>query len=106
MRTLNQLPCIALLTGNQLRLVRNPTNGCRINENLRARERRRPCAFGKPLVPTDKCPHSCVTRLKARKAEITRSKIKLFVVEWIVWNVHLAIDTRDRPIGVDDHRSV
>src|SRR6185369_12570246 len=106
MRALNQLPCVALLTGNQFWLIGNPADRSGVNENLRPRQCRRARAFGKPLVPTHKRADFCVTRLKAWKSEIARGEVEFFIVERIVRDVHLAVDAGDRVIGVEDHGSV
>ena len=69
-------------------------------------KRGQPRGFGIPLVPTDAGADAAEPRVEAAESKIARREIKLFIVERIVGNVHLAIHARGAAVGVEDHRRV
>jgi len=96
-----------------------PANRRRIEENVRAEERRDARGLGEPLIPADqhadvrvaRLPHAKPVRLRRRahggvRVRITGREVVLLVKERVVGDVHLAIHAEQRPIGVDDRRGV
>ncbi len=85
---------------------RMPPDGCGKEENLGAAHGGEPGRLGIPLIPADQDADLRVARLPGPKAKIAGSEVKLLVKEGIVRDVHLAVFPQQRPIGVDDRRSV
>src|SRR5262245_48199288 len=86
----------------ELRLFcRMPSNGSGIREDVRSLQRRQPRAFGVPLIPADECANAAVLSVKSFEAEIARREVELLVVQRIVGNVHLAVDSADAAIAVE-----
>src|SRR5215217_4167510 len=106
MTTLNRFPRGVLRLIHLLLFVREPADGCRVEQKLGAAERRQPGRFRKPLVPTDKRADLAVGGVMRLKAEIAWREIKLLVVKRIVWDMHLAILARDLAGRVDHHGRV
>ena len=84
-----------------------PADGRRIKDDLSARPRR---SAGPPSgyhwSQQTQVPMRPKRVSKLRKSKIARREIKLFVVERVVGNVHLAIDARRAAVGVENHRRV
>src|SRR5262249_37027829 len=91
-RALNCAPRFSLNRPAEFLFVRMPANSGRIEEDARASHRSKPCAFGVPLIPTDKRSDSADRCVKSSKAEITRREVEFLVVRRIIRYVHLAID--------------
>src|SRR5439155_5167011 len=87
-------------------LIRQPTNRSRIEQKLRAGERGQTRRFRKPLVPANQRADFAMLRLMSLKAKIARCEIKLFVIERIIGNVHLAILARDLSVSIDGYRRI
>src|SRR6266446_5634991 len=71
--------------------------------SLQCREAR---AFGIPLVPADEGAELSGGGVEGLETEIAGSEIKLFVVERIVGNVHLAVDAPHHAIRIEDRGRV
>src|SRR5579862_4643673 len=99
-RTLDGFPRVELRGPEFLFFPGVPANAGGIKDHLRALERCQPRAFGIPLVPTDLHADAAIFRIKIRKAEISRREIKLFVIERVIRDVHFAIFTEKRAIGI------
>src|SRR5881394_1777262 len=83
-----------------------PADGRGIKENLRPLQRRETRAFGIPLVPANQHADLRVAGLPRFETEVAGREIKLFVVQRVVGNVHLAVDAEQRTVRVDDRRRV
>src|SRR5262245_24358538 len=92
-----------------------PADRRRIEEHLRAKERRNACGLRIPLVPADEDADGGITRFPdlesvgftgalavVIKMAIAGREVILFVIEGIVRNVHLAVDAEKRPVRIDD----
>jgi hypothetical protein len=79
-----------------------PTDGGWIEKNFRALHRGQTRGFGIPLVPADEDANFAVLRLPGAKAEVARSEIKFFVIKRVVGDMHLAIETEEGTVGIDD----
>src|SRR5439155_16868872 len=104
--SLNQFPGALLVRSVFLLFLRVPADGGGIKQYLSPLQRRETRAFGIPLVPTDEHADLRVPGLPRFETEIARREIKLFIVQRVVGNVHLAIDAEQRTAGVDDRRRV
>src|SRR5258708_20070376 len=87
-------------------LRRMPPDGGGVEENGGSQERREPRPFGIPLVPADERPQPASRSVERLEAEVSGSEIKLFVIERIVGDVHLAVETARRSIGVEEGSGV
>ena len=105
-RALNGAPRIVLRLAVLRLLVGMPADRRRIEEHVRALQRRQPCALGIPLVPADQRAELAEVGLEGLEAQIAGREVELLVVERIVGDVHLAIDAVELAAAVDDGRSV
>src|SRR5262249_21337072 len=71
--------------------ARMPTDGRRIEENLRATKSRKTRALGVPLIPTDQRADLVIPCVEGLEPEVTGREVKLLVKERIVGDVHLAV---------------
>ena len=83
-------------------LRRVPPNGSGIKQNIGALQSREPRTLGIPLIPANQRAHLADRRVKRAKAQVARSEIKFFVIERIVGNVHLAVDSPQAPASIND----
>src|ERR1700692_1485529 len=83
-----------------------PANSGGVEQNAGSPEAGEARAFGIPLVPADEHANAAVAGVKIRKTQIAGREIKLFVIERIIGNMHLAIDAQQRAVGVEDRRGV
>ena len=103
-RALDGAPGI-MLRLSELGLLRGmPSDGCRIKENAGSLQRGEARAFGIPLIPADERAEFSGGGVEGLEAEIAGSEIKLFVVERIVGNVHLAVDAAQRAVGIAESK--
>src|ERR1035437_1476491 len=106
MRPLDGAPGI-VLSRAELSLLRwMPSDRCGIKQNARSLQSREPRAFRIPLVPADERAELSGGGIKGLEAKIAGSEIKLFVVERIVGNVHLAVDAAQCAIGIENRGRV
>src|SRR5437868_10153835 len=77
-----------------------------IKDHVGSLQRRNASAFRIPLIPADQRAYFSVAGIESTKAEISGREIKLFVVERIVRDVHLAVHAAQRAIRVKDDRRV
>src|SRR5262249_50371910 len=82
--------------------IRMPADGRRIEQYVRALQRRQARAFGIPLIPADQRAHAPMPGIKGPEAQIARRKVKLLVVERIIRNVHLAVDAPESTVDVEN----
>src|SRR6266404_172369 len=106
MAALDRFPGIELGSAELRFFVRVPADAGRIKNHLRAAEGGEARAFGIPLVPANLNADACIPSIKIWKTEIAGSEVKLFVVEGIVGNVHLAVFSEKRSIRVEDGAGV
>src|SRR5580658_601361 len=96
-----------VLGDSELGLLRGmPADGGRIKKNGCALQGRQPRAFRIPLVPTNKRAQATGAGVERAKTKVSRSEIKLFIVERIVGNVHLAVEAAERTVTVEDRGRV
>src|SRR6266403_762734 len=106
MRALNGAPGIVLRNA-KLGLLRGmPPNGSWIEENARSLQRGESCAFGIPLIPTHQCAEPSRRGIEGLESEIAGSEIKLFVVEGVVGDMHLPIDSAQRSVRIENRSGV
>ena len=79
-----------------------PADGGGIKQNLRALHGGEAGGFGIPLVPANEHADFAEFRLPGAEAKIAGREIKFFVEQRVIGNVHLAIDAKERAIGIDD----
>ena len=99
---LNGLPGRVLRRPKLIFFSRMPANRGGIEDCLGALESGQPCGLRVPLIPADQRAHAAKSSIDSLKTQVAGRKIVLFVEERVVGNVHLAIDARERAIGVDD----
>ena len=102
MAALNGFPGVVLVHAIFLFFARMPADGGGIKQDLRALQRGEPRGFGIPLVPANQHADFAVTRPPRLEAEVAGREIKFFIEQRVVGNVHLAVDTEERTIGVND----
>src|ERR1700686_308372 len=73
-----------------------------IKQNAGSLQRGKPCALRIPLIPTHERSEFSSGGIKCLEAQITGREIKFLVVKRIVGNVHLAVDSAERAIGLED----
>src|SRR6202034_3773998 len=83
-----------------------PADSRRIKQHVRPLQRRKARALRIPLVPADQGSEAANAGVGRAESEVARSKVKLFVVERIVGDVHLAIEAAQGAVTVEDGRSV
>src|SRR5215472_3765255 len=92
-----------MLSHSRLRFFRRMPADCRrIKQNLGALQRGEPRALGIPLIPTDQRSQFARAGLERAEAEISGSEIELFVIEGVVRDVHLAVETAERSVFIED----
>src|SRR5713226_1070259 len=103
---LNGFPRVELC-GAELRfLVRMPADAGGIENYIGAAQSGEARAFGIPLIPADLHADACVPGIKIRKTEIAGREIKFFIVERIVGNVHFAVFSEERSVGVEQRAGI
>ena len=58
--------------------------------------------LGVPLVPADEGSDGAVGGFESAEAEVAGGEVKLFVVEGVVGDVHLAVGAEERAVGLED----
>ncbi|KAF5028225.1 hypothetical protein DSECCO2_661300 [anaerobic digester metagenome] len=101
---LHRLPRLAPVALGRL-FARDPANGGRVEDELRAHERNRPRGFREPLVVADEHGDPAVPGIVDPVA-VPGQKIDLLVEERIVGDVHLPVGREQPSIGVDHHGGV
>src|SRR5262249_6317147 len=105
-RALNGDPRIELRLAKLGFLVRVPTDAGGIENDLCTVERGDAGAFRIPLVPANLHADASVARVEVRETEVAGREVKLFVIERIVRNVHLAIFAEEAAVGVKNGDTV
>src|SRR5690606_30588279 len=72
-------------------LLGMPTDRSRVDQELRAAQRREPCRLRIPLIPADEHAELGGAGRERPKAQVARREIELLVVARIVRNVHLPV---------------
>src|SRR5208282_1310514 len=99
---LNRLPRVDLLGADFFRLAMPPSDGRRIEKNLRTGHRGQPRRLGEPLIPAyERADRTARGRMRD-EIEIAGSEVKFFVVARVVGDVHLAVAADDFAGLVDD----
>ena len=83
-----------------------PADRRRIEQHLRAAERRQARAFGIPLVPADQRRDARVTRVEAAEAQIAGREVILLEYSGSSGMCILRYSPSSAPSGIDDHRRV
>src|SRR6476659_8435394 len=86
--------------------IRQPSDRGWIKQKLSSAQRSEARCFGKPLVPTNEGSHFSVRRIVRFKSKITRSEVKLFIIERVVRYVHLAVYARDLAGCIDNYSCI
>src|SRR5262249_47807088 len=90
-----------------LRFLRGmPADRGRIKQDLRAAERREPGGFRIPLVPADQRRYATKRRVEIAETEIAGREIEFLVIQRIVGDVHLAIQSENVARRADNSRCV
>jgi hypothetical protein len=63
-------------------------------------------AFGIPLVPAHQGAEAAYLGIMSSKAQVAGSEVKLLVIERVVGDMHLAVNTAERAVGIEDRGSV
>ena len=105
-RALDGAPGVELRRAVLLLFAGMPADRRGIEQNVRAAQRRDARGFRIPLIPAHQHADASEGRVEIRKSEIARSEIKLFEIERIVGDVHLAIQPRDFAVGVENRGRV
>src|SRR5215470_15062264 len=79
-----------------------PANGCGVEEDVGALQRRDARAFRIPLIPADEGSDFSDGGVEGLEAEIAGGEVELLVVERIVGDVHLAVEARDAAVLLND----
>ena len=58
--------------------------------------------FGIPLVPANADADFPAAGLPGAKTQVAGRKVKFFVIERVVRNVHLAVEAEQAAVGIDD----
>src|SRR5882762_1700161 len=103
---LNCAPSIMLRLAELGLLGRMPANGGGVEQYVRALQGCKPRAFGVPLIPADERTNSPGLRIERLIAKIPGCEIVLFVVEWVVGDMHLAVFAAKGSVGIDDRGGV
>ena len=94
------LPC-GILTGTvDLAFAGNPANRSRIEQQLGPLHRGQTSGFGIPLIPANADTDFGVLRLECEEPQIAWGEVEFFVVQRIIRDVHLAVHTGDRTVGI------
>jgi len=103
---LDRAPSLALLDAGEFLFVRVPADRGGIENHNRAGQCGQARAFGIPLVPADEHGDAAVAGVESAEAEIAGSEIKLFVIQGIVRDVHLAVQAEEFAGGVNNGGAV
>src|SRR5439155_1838616 len=85
---------------------RVPADGRRVEEDVGAGECREARALRIPLIPADERGNATDGGVERGEPGVARREVVLLVVERVVGDVHLPVETAERPVGVEDHRGV
>ncbi len=77
-----------------------------VEEDLGAAQGRQAGRLGVPLVPADEGPHAGVCGLERQESQVAGREVILLVIERVVGDVHLAVASPERAIGIEDDRGV
>src|SRR4029077_3265433 len=103
---LNGSPSIKLSHAELFFFAGMPADTRGIENHLSALESGQARTFGIPLIPTNLNADASISGIEIGEAEIAGREIKLFVVERIVGDVHLAVFAEERAVGIEDGASV
>src|SRR5207248_7952829 len=87
-------------------LRRMPTNCRWVKNDFSATKGRQPRSLGVPLVPADAHADFPPGGFPCPESEVARRKIKFFVIQRIVRNMHFSIFPEQFSIRINHHRSV
>ena len=106
MRPLDGAPGVVLRLAEFGLLRGMPSDGRWVKKNACSLQCREARAFGIPLIPADERADFSGEGVEGLEAEIAGSEIKFFVVERIVGNVHLAVDSAQHAVRIEDRSRV
>ena len=99
---LDRLPCVDLFGADFRGLAMPPSDGRRIEQDLRTRHRGQTGRLGEPLIPAYEHADRTARSRMRDEVEIAGGEVVFFVVARIVGDMHLAIATNDFAGLVDD----
>ncbi len=83
-----------------------PADAGGIKNHLSALQRGEARALWIPLIPADLNADAAIGGVEIRESQIAGREIKLFVIQRIIGDVHLAVFAEKRAIGVQDGAGV
>src|ERR1700722_10761463 len=98
MGPLNGLPRVILRRSKGLLLRRMPADRGGIKEQIRSAQGGDASRFRIPLIPTDQRAHLSHGGVEGFETQVAGREIEFFVVERVVGDVHLAVDSAQRSI--------
>jgi hypothetical protein len=106
MTPLHELPSLALALLFVRRIAALIAYGGGIDEDVGASEGHQTCSFGVPLIPADLHAEVAHGGLDGLETEVARSEVELLVVGRVIGNMHLAMDTGDGAISLEDNSCI
>src|ERR1700733_7886006 len=97
---LDGLPCVVLRCSESFLLRRMPADGGGIKEQIRSAQGGDASCFRVPLIPTDERAHLAHGSIEGLESQVARGEIELLVVERVVGDVHLAVDSAQRSVAL------
>ena len=104
--TLHGLPCVGLGRAELGLLGGMPADGGRIKQDLGPCKAVSRAASGYHWSQQTSVPTFAILRVESLEPEIAGSEVVFLVIERVVRNVHLAIKTEHRAVGIEDDRRV
>src|ERR1700730_1751517 len=99
---LNRTPRIVLRQAKLGFFRRMPADRRGIKKHLRPLQRGQAGSLGEPLIPADQRAQAAYAGIERAKPEIAGSEIKLFVIERIVGDMHLAVEAARSAVAVEN----
>ena len=91
MSALYRLPCHTLTLLLLVCVIRIVTNGGGIDEQLCTLQCHQSCCFWIPLIPAYQYAQFTYRGLDGLESQVSRRKVELLVIAWVVGDVHLAV---------------
>ena len=106
MAAMAQHPGIALAVLLVLHVIRIPTDGGGVEQQLRASQRHQPRRFRIPLVPAHQHAQAADRGVDRSEAQIAGGEVELLVEARVVGDVHLAVLAQQGAVLLQDHGGV
>src|SRR5258707_14865380 len=101
MRALDELPGLVLPDAELSLFARMPADSCGIEENLSPLESGQAGRFRIPLIPADQNADPAKARIESPETKVAWCKIIFLVIQRVVRNMHLPIETQQGAVGVE-----